>query len=747
MMENLTGRWLAERYNLLQFLGRGSIGDVYKAWDRQRAINLSVKLLELDLAEDKLFLSNFQRDSQALIRLQHPYIVSFYGLEQADGLVFLLMDYIEGSTLAREISPVKGPFSMVQAMHILRPVCAALHYAHQMGVVHGNLKLANILIHNKGNVLVTDVGLKPLVEVASSSSKYIPGTPAYMAPEQIQGQSPTPQSDIYALGIVLYEMLSGGKRPFEGEHAEISGSTDERISWEQVNLAPPMLRRYNPIVPANVELAVMCCLEKQPEQRFKTTVDLLDALEGSYQVPARSKRVGKKKPSQLPINPNPTDLENPTAPPLSSPALSPDQTVTLPENLNNSAQPMPVHPADDLIPTAHKKRVRPPSNSPALSKKNTETVPATPQPPIIVLPEESLENYTPSIPEQPDLSPENLQPVISEESVQPTDSPKPMPIGKKRKKNKKDMRLATIVRYGSYFGFVALVVIVGWLSMRSRPSQVPENVAVAEVNTSTWTVQPDPPTSPPSTITVPVQTEQIILETVLVKDGALNYQLPDQEPQFVPAGSQSPVGTDVLLWTNTSTARLQLVDGSLISIDQFTKFSLQAPTDASSAADNTKTVFLESGSIYVVSANLRVKSKDNQFQAYVNKAQMGVRYGFSQNTFEVSCFGQQGTCQVQSSAGNSQLMPGQKIDFQGKIASQVEVADCKAWDSLSSTVCVVPASTPTAETSKETPTPVPTNTATPTSTSTVQNLNSGGREDGHRGEGGGSGGSGSGGGG
>ena len=164
-MENLTGRWLAGRYNLQQFLGRGSIGDVYKAWDRQRAIHLSLKLLQLDLAEDKLFLSNFQRDSQALIRLQHTYIVGFYGLEQADGLVFLLMDYIEGSTLGLEIPRAKGPFSMAQAMFILRPVCAALHYAHQMGVVHGDLKPANILIHRKGTVLITDVGVKRMVEI------------------------------------------------------------------------------------------------------------------------------------------------------------------------------------------------------------------------------------------------------------------------------------------------------------------------------------------------------------------------------------------------------------------------------------------------------------------------------------------------------------------------------------------------------------------------------------------------------
>ena len=319
-MENLTGRWLAGRYNLQQFLGRGSIGDVYKAWDRQRAIHLSLKLLQLDLAEDKLFLSNFQRDSQALIRLQHTYIVCFYGLEQADGLVFLLMDYIEGSTLGLEIPRTNGPFSMAQAMFILRPVCAALHYAHQMGVVHGDLKPANILIHRKGTVLITDVGVKRMVESACSSSRHFPGTPAYMAPEQIRGQSPTARSDIYALGVVLFEMLTGGKRPFEGEHAKISGSTDERISWEQVNLAPPALRRLNPAVPANVEAAVMRCLEKQPEQRFEKPMELLDAVEGSYQAPAAARPPAAEIPVQSTANLRPPVAEKPAPPPMSAPA-------------------------------------------------------------------------------------------------------------------------------------------------------------------------------------------------------------------------------------------------------------------------------------------------------------------------------------------------------------------------------------------------------------------------------------------
>ncbi len=420
-MENLTGRWLAGRYNLQQFLGRGSIGDVYKAWDRQRAIHLSLKLLQLDLAEDKLFLSNFQRDTQALIRLQHTYIVGFYGLEQADGLVFLLMDYIEGSTLGLEIPRVNGPFTMTQAMFILRPVCAALHYAHQMGVMHGDLKPANILIHRKGTVLITDVGVKRMVEAASSSSRHFPGSLAYMAPEQIRGQACSARSDIYALGVVLYEMLTGGKRPFEGEQAKISGSTDERISWEQVNLAPPSLRRLNPAIPAKVEAAVMRCLEKQPEQRFEKPMELLDALEGSYQEPAGAARppvvqsaaaqpTGSLRPpapqalAQSTANLRPPVADKPGSPPVSSAALPAAKPASAPLN------PKP------LVP----ERLAQPPASPVMSMpERPVTPPASPKPAVPEWTAQPPSIAKPVVPEKPATSPSSHKPDVPEWNAQP----------------------------------------------------------------------------------------------------------------------------------------------------------------------------------------------------------------------------------------------------------------------------------------------------------------------------------------
>ncbi len=366
-MENLTGRWLAGRYNLQQFLGRGSIGDVYKAWDRTRAAHLSLKLLPLDLAEDKLFLNNFQREAQTLIRLQHTYIVGFYGLEQADGLAFLLMDYIDGSNLGLEIPRVKTAFSMPQALYILRPVCAALHYAHQMGVVHGDLKPANILIHRKGTVLVTDFGIMRLVETATASSRRIPGTPAYKAPELIQGHSPTAQSDIYALGIVLYEMLSGGKRPFEGDQAKIGGSVEERICWEQINLAPPPLRRINPAVPQHVESAVMHCLEKHPEQRFDRPMELLDVLEGSSPMTASAKPLVLEKPTPQPASPTPSVTAKPVQSTGSLRPPAPERPAQSTGNLRPPAPERPVQPTSIQSPPVPERPLSPPISSPPIA--------------------------------------------------------------------------------------------------------------------------------------------------------------------------------------------------------------------------------------------------------------------------------------------------------------------------------------------------------------------------------------------
>ncbi|MGC1375788.1 MAG: protein kinase [Anaerolineales bacterium] len=276
-MSDLVGRTLQNRYRVDSFIGRGGMADVYKVWDQNRSVYLAMKVLHSDLAEDRTFLRRFKREADTLAKLQHPHIVRSYGLETDGEIAFILMDYVEGVTLRKKIFDLDRPFTMREVLEIMQPVCAALKYAHQSGIVHCDIKPANIMLHKNGIALVSDFGISRMTEAATATMVGA-GTPAYMSPEQARGEDLTPQSDIYSLGIVLYEMLTGGERPFNGEHSRVTGGTSEKVRWEQINAQPPALRRINPNISGAVEAIVLKCLNKDPAQRYSNTMDILNAL-------------------------------------------------------------------------------------------------------------------------------------------------------------------------------------------------------------------------------------------------------------------------------------------------------------------------------------------------------------------------------------------------------------------------------------------------------------------------------------
>jgi serine/threonine protein kinase len=162
---------------------------------------------------------------------------------------------------------------MKRVLGVMQPVTAALHYAHQSGFVHCDVKPANIMLHKTGNILVADFGISRMSEAATVTMAGA-GTPAYMSPEQIMGDMPTPQMDIYAMGVILFEMLTGGERPFTGDNSGFTGTTAEKIRWEQRNLEAPSPREYNPSISPALEKVVLTCLQKQPSVRYKTALDL-----------------------------------------------------------------------------------------------------------------------------------------------------------------------------------------------------------------------------------------------------------------------------------------------------------------------------------------------------------------------------------------------------------------------------------------------------------------------------------------
>jgi serine/threonine protein kinase len=282
MREINKGDVINGRYRVDGSLGRGGMADVYKVWDTQRSVFLAMKVLRQDLAQDPIFLRRFQREAKALAKLQHPNIVRFYGLERDDLLAYLLMEYVDGVSLQAEIIRHIGrPLAPERIQHVMAAACVTLNYAHSVGIVHCDIKPGNILIDRNGNIFLTDFGIARGMDSATSTMVGI-GTPAYMAPELIRGEDPTPQTDIYALGIVLYEMLTGGERPFTGERATITGTASEKVRWEQVNRTPVPLRQFNPQVTPQLENVVMRCLKKEPQKRFANTLDLLQSFENVF---------------------------------------------------------------------------------------------------------------------------------------------------------------------------------------------------------------------------------------------------------------------------------------------------------------------------------------------------------------------------------------------------------------------------------------------------------------------------------
>lgn len=273
------GQVIAGRYQVEAFLGKGAMAEVYRVYDRQRATSLAMKLLHADLAEDLVFIRRFRIEAQTLTTLQHPNIVRFYDFEHQGDLVFMLMDFVNGVTLRNEIFRGNGkPFTTERTLEILRPLCSALHYAHQMGVIHCDVKPANIMLDSTGRVLITDFGIARMTD-SMTTTLLNAGTPAYMAPEQAKGAEPTPQTDQYALGIVLYEMLTGGQRPFTGARATSTGSTGEKVLWEKLHLAPAPPSQYNPALPPQLDAVILRCLAIQPTARYSGMLDLLAALE------------------------------------------------------------------------------------------------------------------------------------------------------------------------------------------------------------------------------------------------------------------------------------------------------------------------------------------------------------------------------------------------------------------------------------------------------------------------------------
>ena len=345
-MSNLIGTVLLNQFRIDSFIASGGMGGVYKVWDLKRNVPLAMKVLEPYLTGDPSLFKRFQREANALRKLAHPNIIPFYGFYRDRGVTFLLESYVDGPTLKDVLRLKQGqPLQVKEALFYLNALCAALGYTHANGIVHSDVKPGNVIIDQGGNVYLTDFGIARVVE-GSSTILAASGTPAYMAPEQIRGEVVSPATDIYALGVILFEMLTG-QRPFKGTESgtENGGVTQgERIRYAHLKLLPPDPRSLNPSLPDKLSQVVLKALSKQPQERYKNTRDLIIAACGGAGLTPDSIS-NRQSPEYLfdSINmPNPRVVPEEYIPPTEQarPLTSEEESTQIPEEMKMDTSPI-----------------------------------------------------------------------------------------------------------------------------------------------------------------------------------------------------------------------------------------------------------------------------------------------------------------------------------------------------------------------------------------------------------------------
>ncbi|GAB4526456.1 MAG: hypothetical protein Kow0063_00740 [Anaerolineae bacterium] len=262
------------KYRIVARLGRGGMAEVYKAYQPGLNRYVAIKVLHSHLAGDEDFIERFEREATAVAKLRHPHIVTVYDFDIEDGRYYMVMEFVEGPTLKAELKErsLKGQiFSLTETTHIFTSLASAIDYAHSRGMVHRDLKPANVMFTADGQVVLTDFGIARIVGATRLTvTGAIAGTPAYMSPEQGQGERGDERSDIYSLGVVLYEMVTG-RVPFDAD-------TPFAIILKHINDPLPLPSEVNPDIPEGVERVILKAMSKNPDDRYQTAGEMARAL-------------------------------------------------------------------------------------------------------------------------------------------------------------------------------------------------------------------------------------------------------------------------------------------------------------------------------------------------------------------------------------------------------------------------------------------------------------------------------------
>ncbi len=270
-MDNYIGKKLDGRYEISSLIGSGGMADVYQATDVVDQKVVAVKILKKEFAENEEFLRRFRNESKAIAVLSHPNIVKIYDVGFSEKLQFIVMEYIDGITL-KDYMESQGTLNWKDSIHFITQILRALHHAHEHGIVHRDIKPQNIMVFSDGTIKVMDFGIAKFArEEGKTSTDQAIGSVHYISPEQARGDVTDEKSDLYSVGVVLYEMLTG-KKPFDGDNAV-------SIALMHMQAEIPAPRSMNSAIPSGLEEIILHAMEKNPKDRYPSARAMLQDIE------------------------------------------------------------------------------------------------------------------------------------------------------------------------------------------------------------------------------------------------------------------------------------------------------------------------------------------------------------------------------------------------------------------------------------------------------------------------------------
>ncbi|HEU5244879.1 MAG TPA: Stk1 family PASTA domain-containing Ser/Thr kinase, partial [Gaiellaceae bacterium] len=258
------------RYRIQRKLGAGGMADVYLAEDQELGRRVAIKILNSRHGNDDQFIERFRREAKNAAALNHPNIVSIYDRGEAEDTYYIAMEFLDGRTL-KELIVSRGAAPINVAVEYARQILSALRFAHRHGIVHRDIKPHNVLVDGEGRVKVTDFGIARAGTSQMTETGSIVGTAQYLSPEQARGGEVDPRSDLYSLGVVLYELLTG-KTPFDGE-------TPVEIAMKHLSTAPKPPSKLRPEIPPELDMVVLRALAKNPDDRYQSADEMEADLE------------------------------------------------------------------------------------------------------------------------------------------------------------------------------------------------------------------------------------------------------------------------------------------------------------------------------------------------------------------------------------------------------------------------------------------------------------------------------------